>query len=80
MAKVSEKTRRIVADILTQFMFTRDMDDVMKVWDSIFKQYDLERDPFTGTPCTENEYCHSLLEYEKQTMLERYGHCDGLEG
>ena len=80
MAKVSEKTRKAVADVLTQFMFTKNMDDVMKVWDEVYRQYGLCDDPFTGTPCTENEYCHSLLEYEKQAMSERYGHCDGLEG
>ncbi len=78
MAKISERTKKAVADILTQFMFTKDMDDVMKVWESIYSEYDLCRDPFTGTPCTENDYCHSRIEYEKQAMIEKYGHCDGL--
>ena len=25
------------------------------------------------------EYCKNRLEYDKQTMIEKYGHCDGLE-
>lgn len=77
--KITEKMQKVAADILTQFMFTKDMDDVMKVWDNIYKQYDLNDDPFTGCPCSEQEYCRNLIEYEKQLMIERLGHCDGLE-
>ena len=77
--KVSEKTRKVVADILTQFMFTKDMDEVVEVWKSIYDRFELCDDPFTGAPCTEQEYCRNLLEYEKQVMMKRYGHCDGLE-
>jgi hypothetical protein len=55
------------------------MDDVIRVWEEVFKQYGLCEDPFTRTPCTPAEYEKSSLEYEKQTMIERYGHCDGLE-
>ena len=29
--KISKRDQKIVAEILTQFMFTKDMDDVMKV-------------------------------------------------
>ena len=77
--KITKTAQHVAADILTQFMFTRDMDDVMKVWDGVYKQYELFSDPFTGIPCTHEEYCKSHLEYEKQTMIERYGHCDGLD-
>ena len=77
--KITEKTRKIVADILTEFMFVNTMDDVFEVWDRIYKRYDLCKDPFTGIPCTIEEYCKSQLEYERQTMIEMYGHCDGLD-
>lgn len=77
--KITERDQRIAADILTQFMFTRDTEDVMRVWDRVYEQYGLCEDPFTRTPCTTAEYAKSSLEYEKQTMIERYGHCDGLE-
>lgn len=75
----SERDRHIVAEILTVFMFTQTMDDVMKTWKRIYEQYELCDDPFTGTPCTFSEFCKSQAEYDKQTMIERYGHCDGLE-
>ena len=71
--------QKVAADILIQLMFTRNMDDVMKVYDNVKEQYNLFDDLFTGVPCTPEEYCESKLEYERQIMMERYGHCDGLE-
>lgn len=77
--KIFERDQRIAAEILTAFMFTRTMDDVMKVWKRIYEEYDLCDDPFTGTPCTRSEFCENRTEYVKQAMIEKYGHCDGLE-
>lgn len=77
--KITKRDQRIVANILTAFMFTKDMDEVMAVWRQVYDQYGLCDDPFTRTPCTPEEYCKNQLEYEKQAMIERYGHCDGLE-
>lgn len=71
--------QKVAAEILTEFMFTRDMDDVIKTWDRIFEQYELCDDPFTSTPCTPEEYYKNRLEYNRQVMIERYGHCDGLD-
>lgn len=75
--KITKRDQRIVAEILTQFMFTKDMDDVIRVWEDVYAQYGLCDDPFTHVPCTPDEYCINQLEYDKQTMIERYGHCDG---
>ena len=77
--KITKRDQKIVAKILTQFMFTRDMDDVIQVWKEVFDEYGLCEDPFTRTPCTPDEYCENSLEYDRQAMIERYGHCDGLE-
>lgn len=77
--KISERDRQVAAEILTEFMFVRDMDDVLKTWDDVYEQYDLCNDPFTHTPVSPGEYTKNSLEYQKQTMIERYGHCDGLE-
>jgi hypothetical protein len=77
--RITEKDRKLVAEILTKFMFTNNMVDVTNVWKEIYDQYGLCDDPFTQTPCTPQEYCKNQLEYEKQIMIERYGHCDGLE-
>jgi hypothetical protein len=60
-------------------MFTKNMEEVMNVWQKIYEQYGLCEDPFTHTPCSPEEYYENQLEYEKQTMIAKYGHCDGLE-
>ena len=77
--KITERDQKVAADILTQFMFTNTMDDVTEVWKRVYEQYGLCDDPFTSTPCTPKEYCENRLEYDKQTMIAKYGHCDGLE-
>ena len=77
--KITSTMQKVAVDILTQLLFTRNMDEVIEVYNKVKEQYDLYDDPFTGIPCTPEEYCESKLEYEKQIMIERYGHCDGLE-
>lgn len=77
-SNVSKRDQKVAADILTAFMFTKTMDDVINVWDDLFEKYDLYSDPFTNTPVTAEEYAKNRLEYDRQTMIERYGHCDGL--
>ena len=74
----TDKEQRIAAEILTAFMFCESMEDIRKTWDSIYKQYALCDDPFTHTPCSSKEAIKNQLEYEKQAMIERFGHCDGL--
>lgn len=77
--KINNREQQIVANILTRFMFTKNMDEVIEVWNHIYEEYNLCEDPFTGIPCTEEEYFKRRLEYDKQVMIERYGHCDGLD-
>lgn len=77
--KITKQMQKVAADILMEFMFTRDMDEVIEAYHRVFERYDLCEDPFTKCPCTPDEYCDSQLEYERQTMIERYGHCDGLD-
>ena len=77
--KITPTMQKVAADILMQFMFTRNMDEVVEVYDRVLEQYDLCEDPFTGVPCTPEEYCDSKLEYEKQLAIEKFGHCDWLE-
>ena len=60
-------------------MFADTMEDAVDVWNNIYEKYNLCSDPFTGVPCTQEEYYESKLEYDRQTMIEQYGHCDGLE-
>lgn len=76
--KITKAMQKTAADILMQFMFTKNMDDVVKTWNEVYKQYGLCDDPFTHTPCTPEEYAKNSLEYDRQVMMDRYGHCDGL--
>ena len=53
-----------------------------EIWDIVKKHeegYGLCQDPFTRMICTSDEYYKSSVEYDRQTMYEKYGHCDGLE-
>ena len=77
--RIAEREQHVAAEILTAFMFTNTMDDVKRVWNSIYDTYELFDDPFTLCPCSPKEYEENRLEYDKQAMIERYGHCDGLE-
>ena len=77
--KITKTMQKVAVDILMEFMFTQDMDEVVEAYDRVFERYGLCNDPFTHTPCTPEEYCKNSLEYEKQVMIERYGYCDGLD-
>lgn len=77
--KINKRDQQVAAEILTMFMFTKDMDDIIKIWNKVYEQYDLCDDPFTGVPCTPEEYAKNRLEYDRQIMIDRYGHCDGLD-
>jgi hypothetical protein len=79
MLTVDDKIQIAVADVLTQFMFCKNEQDFYDTFARIEKQYGLEQDPFTGCPCSQIEYEQNKLEYDKQIMIEKYGHCDGLE-
>ena len=77
--KITARDQRTAASILCDFRCTENMDDVIRVYNELVERYGLCFDPFTSMPCTPEEYCENQLEYEKQVMMERYGHCDGLE-
>ena len=77
--KITKTMQKVAADILMHFLFTNNMDEVVETYNTVMKKYGLCEDPFTGCPCTSEEYCENILECERQTMIERYGHCDGLE-
>ncbi|MFR3309373.1 MAG: hypothetical protein ACLTTQ_01885 [Christensenellales bacterium] len=77
--KTNKRDQRVAADILTEFMFTKTMDDIINVWNDLFKKYGLCSDPFAHTPVTPEEYAKNKAEHDRQVMIERYGHCDGLE-
>lgn len=77
--RVSTTEQRVAADILTSLYFCKTMEDIEALCEDIYKRYELNDDPFTNLPCLDKDYADNCLEYDRQTMIERYGHCDGLE-
>lgn len=77
--KITKTMQKVAADILMEFLCTSNMDEVVDAYNTVMKKYGLYEDPFTRCPCTPEEWYESKLEYDRQAMIERYGHCDGLD-
>lgn len=78
-AKTTDKVQQAVADVLTQFMFCNTDEERIETFKRIEDEYGIETDPYTLCPCTTKEYLKNNLQYQKDIMIEKYGHCDGLE-
>lgn len=90
MRKITGPMQQVAVDILGNLevilMRTRDYSSCEEVFDELVsiiqnqsKKYFLHEDPFTGMLCTSKEYAENSLEYDRQRMIEKYGHCDGLD-
>ena len=83
--KVTHKMQEVAVDILTDLevlLFTKEKAVALEKIETIIKfnreKYNLHEDPFTKLTCTSKEYAESSLEYQRQAMIEKYGHCVGL--
>lgn len=82
--KVTNTMQKVAVDILTELecymMTVKEVPkEILDIYNRMFKKYELCNDPFTQMVCTTNEWAKNCLEYDRQTMIERYGHCDGLD-
>ena len=84
--KITHTMQRVAVDILGDFeiltMRHNGPYTFEEIWAIVQKHvddYGLCEDPFTRMICTSKEYAESRLEYDRQTMYEKYGHWDGLE-
>lgn len=81
--KLTKAQLQIAVNILQEYIFfrTKENKEVFNAefYNKIMEEYNLMKDPFTHLPCTPEEYAKNSLEYDRQTMIEKYGHCDGLE-
>lgn len=82
--KITPTMQKVAVDILEEIeiymMSVKEYpDEIQQIFDKMYEKYELCNDPFTGMVCTTKEYFENYLEYERQAMIERYGHCDGLE-
>lgn len=84
--KITNTMQKVAADILSDFeiltMTHNGPYTFGEIWAIVRKHvdgYGLCEDPFTRMLCTSDEWVKNSLEYDRQTMYEKYGHCDGLE-
>lgn len=82
--KITPTMQKVAVDILEELeiymMSVKEYpEEIGKIFDRMYEKYELCSDPFTLMVCTPEQYCKNKLEYEKQCMIEKYGHCDGLE-
>ena len=69
----------ILEDIEAYMMSVKEVpNEILEIFNKYKKKYELCEDPFTQMVCTTKEWAKNSLEYDKQLMMERYGHCDGL--
>ena len=84
--KITSTMQKVAVDILQDFeilvMTHNGPYTFEEVWDIVKRnaeEYELCEDPFTRMLCTSEEYAKNSLEYDRQTMYEKYGHWDGLD-
>ena len=84
--KITHTMQKVAVDILQDFeilaMTHNGPYTFEEVWEIVRKHVDgyaLCKDPFTNMICTSKEYAENSLEYDKQIMMDLYGHCDGLD-
>ena len=84
--KITPTMQKVAVDILQDFEVLLISHNgpytFEEIWDIVQKHvdgYGLCKDPFTMMICTSDEYYKSSVKYDRQTMYEKYGHCDGLE-
>lgn len=74
MAKKQIIEARAVASCLTRFMFVKDFEDFKRVYNEIYKFFDLRDDPFTGCPVIPEDYAEQQEDYRRQLSEERFGY------
>ena len=84
--KITHPMQQVAVNILSDFevltMTHNGPYTFEEIWEIVQKHvdgYGLCEDPFTRMICTSKEAIENQLEYDRQTMIDRYGHCDGLE-
>ena len=84
--KITHPMQQVAVNILSDFeiltMTHNGPYTFEEVWAIVQKHvdgYGLCEDPFTLMLCTSKEAIENQLEYDRQTMYEKYGHWDGLD-
>ena len=84
--KITHTMQKVAVDILGDFevlMMTHNgpytFEEILGIVQKHVDDYGLCKDPFTMMICTSKEYAENSLEYDRQIMMDLYGHCDGLD-
>ena len=84
--KITHTMQKVAVDILGDFEILAmthsgpyTFEEVWAIVKHHEKKYGLFRNPFTSMICTSDEWAKNSLEYDRQTMYEKYGHWDGLD-
>ena len=77
--KITDKDQRIVAEILNTFSFCNNIEEMFEEIDKFAKLYWLGKDVYTGCYCSTEESYENSVQHQKELMIDKYGHCDGLE-
>lgn len=84
--KITHPMQQVAVNILSDFevltMTHNGPYTFEEIWAIVQKHvdnYGLCEDPFTRMICTSKEAIENQLEYEKQSAIMKYGHCDWLE-
>lgn len=83
--KITETKQQVAVDILTELEVwtmglpgnsepTKSEQDIIDIFNKMYKKYSLNRDPFTLMCCTDKEYQKSLAKYIKQENEHRFGY------
>lgn len=68
--KLTKKEQKVALDVLSELHMCKDMDDVVKVYNTMLDKYNLYEDPFTTWPCMEEDFFESMEEYQRQHSYE----------
>lgn len=74
--KITNSMQEVAVDILERLNFIKSLDEIPAIFQYVAKKYGLYQDPFTHLPCTSKEYAKNIVEYNKQTMIEKFGYYD----
>ncbi len=81
---ITNTMQEVAVDILEElevFFMTHNNvpEEIIEIYKKTYDKYELCADPFTQMVCTTKQFFKNCHERDKQLMIERYGHCDGLE-
>ena len=84
--KITHPMQQVAVNILSDFeiltMTHNDPYTFEEIWAIVQKHvdsYGLCEDPFTRMICTSKEYAENSLEYDRQSAIMKYDHCDWLD-